>query len=166
MNARDKRGARADEGRHADMAIRRLDALDDRCVALLTTTNFVVLSTLSASGSPHASPTWVDTDGAHILLNTEGDRVWPRNLARDPRVACVVLNHENPYEYVSISGRALPAEEVGASEHADRLAKRYLGLDVYPHAGRSRVIIRIVPERVVHIYPPDGGVLDETLQGG
>jgi PPOX class probable F420-dependent enzyme len=149
---------------YADMGIRRLTALDERCMPILTSTNFAVLSTLSKSGDPHGAPMWIDSDGTDLLVNTETYRAWAKNLARDPRVASVIVNNENPYEYLSIHGRAQEPEAKGAQEHADKLAKRYLGIDKYPHSDRPRRIIRIAPVRIAHIHPPTGGILEETLE--
>jgi PPOX class probable F420-dependent enzyme len=153
----------ATEAIYADMGMRRTTGIDDRHLPLLTSTNFVVVSTLGASGAPHGAPMWVDTDGTDLLLNTETYRVWAKNLARDPRVSCVIMDNGNPYQYLLVRGRARAPESEGAQEHADKLAKRYLGIDKYPHAGRPRKIIRVVPEHVAFIHPPTGGVLEQTL---
>jgi hypothetical protein len=71
-------------------------------------------------------------------------------MRRDPRVALSMQDPANPDHYVQICGRVTAIEEAGADEHVDRLAKRYLGVDRYPHRqpGEVRVIYTIEPERV------------------
>jgi PPOX class probable F420-dependent enzyme len=124
--------------------------IDGRAEELLTARNFGNVATLRRDGSVLAVPVWVDVHDGRPALNTAEGRIWPRNLERDPRVTLTVTNMENPYEYVSISGRVAERTREGADEHIDALAKRYLGADIYPgrQPGEQRVIIRIEPERV------------------
>ena len=74
------------------------------------------------------------------------------DLRRDPRVTLTVLNHEKPYEFVSIRGRLVEDTHEGADEHIDKLAKKYMGVDSYPfrQEGEQRVTFKIRPERVIH----------------
>jgi len=128
-------------------------AIDGRAEELLKEKNFVVISTLRQDGTIHATPAWIDIqDGCPVVNSAEG-RAWPTNLKRDPRVTLTVQNLENPYEYVTIRGRVSEQTTVGADEHIDSLAKKYLGQDTYPYRqpGEQRVILRIEPEHV-HVY--------------
>ena len=61
-----------------------------------------------------------------------------------------VLDPTDSYRYVSVRGEATLTED-GARDHIDRLAKRYFGVDEYPHHGEEsgpRVIVRIPAETV------------------
>ncbi|MCS6817843.1 MAG: PPOX class F420-dependent oxidoreductase [Blastocatellia bacterium] len=111
---------------------------------------FAVLATLMPDGSPQVTPVWCDFDGTHVLVNSARGRVKDRNMRRDPRVALVILDPENPYRYVEIRGRVVEITEEGADAHIDRLAKKYLGLETYPYRqpGEVRVLYKIRPERV------------------
>lgn len=164
----DSRGCAPAQEIHATLAIRRLSAIDESIAGLLRAKNFVVVSTLAKNGSIHSTPMWVDTDGQHVLLNTERNRAWPRNLARDARVTCTVMNHEVPYEFVEIRGRAIGPIAEGAVAHVDFLARKYLDLATYPHHDPEspRVLFKVVPEKVVHMSPPQAGALPEALDGG
>jgi PPOX class probable F420-dependent enzyme len=88
-------------------------------------------------------------DGRAVLNTAEG-RAWQRNLERDPRVTLTVQNMENPYEYLAIRGRADAPTTVGADEHIDAMAKKYMDKDEYPmrQPGEQRVIIRVEPDHV------------------
>jgi PPOX class probable F420-dependent enzyme len=151
---------------HASLAIRRPETLDEPAARLLRARNFVVVCTIAKSGAIQAKPMWVDTDGEHVILNSEIDRGWVRNLQRDPRVTCTVMNLEVPYEFVEISGRALPPSVQGGVEHADFLAAKYLGLEEYPHhdPDNPRVLVKVVPERIIHMSPPVTGPLQDALE--
>ncbi len=74
-------------------------------------------------------------------------------MDRDPRVALLVYDQENPYEYVEVRGKAGdPDTSQEADDHIDRLAKKYLDADSYPfrQEGEQRVKYVIEAERVRH----------------
>jgi PPOX class probable F420-dependent enzyme len=111
---------------------------------------FAHLATVNPDGSPQVTPVWVDFDGTHIRFNTARGRVKDKNLGRNPKVALAVMDPENPYRYLRVSGRIAEVTEQGADQHIDALAKKYLGQDRYPfrRPGEVRVIFKILPERV------------------
>lgn len=125
--------------------------LTERAKKLLTEDHyFAVVSTLMPDGSPQSSVVWIDSDGENVLFNTAEGRVKPRNLRRDPRVSVTIYDPENPFETVSIRGRAVEITTEGADEHIDKLAKKYTGNDRYPfrQPGEQRLLVRIVPDRI------------------
>jgi PPOX class probable F420-dependent enzyme len=150
-------GAKTEPETIGGLLIRRPSAIDGPVRRLLDAQNVCTVCTFAADGSIHAQPVWVDTDGEDVLLNSVGDRAWMRNLRRSPRVTCNVVNLENPYEFVEIRGRASAATRTGADEHIHRMARKYLGLDAYPWMSpdQPRVLLRVKPERIVHMYPGD-----------
>lgn len=122
---------------------------------LATGPNYAVISTLMPGGHIQTQPVWVDSDGEHILVNTEIHRAKFRNISADPRVTVVVKNRDNHYNWSEIRGRVV--ETVGGQEardHIDKLAKKYMGVDDYPNPIKSeRVMLKIAPERTVD-WPP------------
>ena len=64
-------------------------------------------------------------------------------------MALSIVDPDNPYRYVGVMGRVEITDQ-GGDAHIDRLAKKYLGQDRYPHRqpGEVRVIYKIAPERV------------------
>ena len=114
---------------------------------------FAGFATLMADGTPQVTPVWCDFDGRHVIINTARGRVKTRNMERDKRVGLAIMDPQNPYRYLSIQGRIVEMTEQGASEHIDRMAKKYLGKDKYPFAapGEVRVLVKIQPERI-HSY--------------
>ena len=69
-------------------------------------------------------------------------------MRRDPRVALAIQDPDNPYRYLEVRGRVVEITEEGADAHIDRMAKKYMGLDKYPHRapGEVRVLYKIKPE--------------------
>lgn len=110
---------------------------------------FANLATLMPDGKPQVTPVWCDFDGKHVLVNSAKGRVKDRNMRRDPRVSLALIDPDNPYRYLQLQGRVVEITETGADQHIDRLAKKYLGVDKYPHRqpGEVRVIYKIEPDR-------------------
>jgi PPOX class probable F420-dependent enzyme len=108
---------------------------------------FANLATLMPDGTPQVTPVWFDyTDGV-IRVNTAKGRVKARNMKEGVPVALAIMDPDNPYRYIQIRGRVRRVVEVGADQHIDSLAKKYLGKDKYPFAqpGEMRVMYEIEP---------------------
>ncbi len=126
--------------------------LTEKAMRLLTGKNFAFVATLNKDGSPHLTPTWVDTDGKNVLVNTALGRKKTINVTRDPRVTVGVFELANPYEYVSISGKvAKQVRGKEADEHIDKLAMKYTGATKYTRTtpNEKRVLLVIRPSKVI-----------------
>jgi len=112
---------------------------------------FANLVTLMPNGDPQVTPTWCDYDGRHVLINSARGRQKDRNVARDPRVALSILDPDNPYRYLEIRGKVVEITEQGADDHINRMAKKYLGKEIYPYRkpGEVRVLYKVAPARVL-----------------
>jgi len=106
------------------------------------------LTTLRADGSPHSTVIWVDTTDDAVLFNTARGRAKERYMLNDPRVSVLVIDPQDAYRWVAVSGTAELIEE-GADDHIDRLAKKYLDADSYPfrNPAETRVTVRITPDK-------------------
>jgi PPOX class probable F420-dependent enzyme len=111
---------------------------------------FANLATVGADGAPQITPVWFDWDGTHLRFNTVKGRVKDKNLRRSPKVALAIMDPDNPYRYLQIRGRVVDTTESGADAHIDSLAKKYMGVDKYPHRkpGEVRVIYKVALDRV------------------
>jgi PPOX class probable F420-dependent enzyme len=111
--------------------------------------NFGILGTVRPDGSPQLTSVWIDWDGQHVLFNTSEGRMKERYLRRDARATLLVADRNDPYKWVSVSGRVDLTNE-GADEHTDKLAKKYLGVEEYPwrDPAETRVIGRLNVEHV------------------
>ena len=107
------------------------------------------VTTLRRDGSPHTTVVWVDVDTDEVIFNTAVGRAKERYLRKDPRVSLIVVDPEDPYRWVSVSGTAELSTE-GADAEIDKLAKKYLGKDEYPWRSpdEQRINVHIRPERV------------------
>jgi PPOX class probable F420-dependent enzyme len=107
-----------------------------------------VVTDLRPDGSPHSTIVWVDVDDDGVSINTAHGRAKPRYIAQDGRVSLTVVDPQDPYRWLSVSGTATLVDD-GADDQIDRLAKKYIGADSYPfrQPGERRVSVRIVVER-------------------
>lgn len=125
--------------------------LDVSVRELLEGKNFAFVSTVNADGSPHVAPTWVDTDGAHVFINTSIGSVKARNVKRDQRVTIAITEQANPYNLAIIRGVVvMQTSGPSATDRIDKLAKRYMGLDEFPDRklATEQVTWKIKPIRV------------------
>jgi len=129
-----------------------LAELSERAKKLLKGKNFAFVATLNKDGTPQLTPTWVDTDGEHVLVNTALGRQKSRNVARDPRVTVGVFDLSNPYDYISIGGKVVKkVTGKAADDHIDKLSMKYRGEPKYKrwNPDEKRVILMIRPTKGV-----------------
>ena len=108
-----------------------------------------VVTTLREDGSPHSTIVWVDVEDGKPSFNTASGRAKPKHLEHDPRASLLVVDPNNSYKWVAVSGHAQVTEE-GADAQIDKLAKKYIGKDEYPwrDPAEQRLKVLIEPEKV------------------
>jgi PPOX class probable F420-dependent enzyme len=108
-----------------------------------------VLTTLRQDGSPHSTIVWVDVEDGKPSFNTALGRAKPHHLQHDPRASLLVVDPNDSYKWVAVSGRTQLTED-GADAQIDKLAKKYLGKDEYPwrKPTETRVKVLIEPSKV------------------
>ena len=123
--------------------------LDDKTRRFLEQPFVGTVTTLRPDGSPHSTIVWVDTDTDEVMFNTAAGRAKEKHLREDPRVSLLVVDPENTYKWVAVSGTAELTTE-GADDQIDKLAKKYLDADSYPwrKPEEQRLTVRIRPEHV------------------
>jgi PPOX class probable F420-dependent enzyme len=122
---------------------------DESTRALLDGKNFANVATLRPDGAPQTSVVWMKREGDTVLFSSLEDRQKVRNLRHDPRVSLSVLDLANPYASVEIRGTAEILPDPGKRLPYE-LSHKYLGID--PPAEKddqTRVIIRVVPQKIV-----------------
>ena len=124
--------------------------LDEDTVRLAQGKNLATVVTLMPDGQPQALLTWVDTDGEHLLVNTEPQRQRAKNVRRNPRITVLIHSDSDPWDWSEVRGRVV--DTVGGSEareHIDKLSRKYTGTAYQPPVGpEGRVILKVAPDKV------------------
>ncbi|HEX7992399.1 MAG TPA: PPOX class F420-dependent oxidoreductase [Streptosporangiaceae bacterium] len=110
--------------------------------------NHVAIATIEPSGRPQTSLVWAKTDGDDVLFSTIKGRRKYANLTRDPRISALVYDGTDPYTYAEVRGVATITDDPEA-ELINELALKYTGQPFGYRPGEQRVIVRIVPDKVV-----------------
>lgn len=125
-------------------------ALDEDTIRLAKGANLATVVTLMPDGHPQALLTWVDTDGEHLLVNTEPIRQRAKNLARDPRITVLIHSADNAWDWAEVRGTV--TETIGgqpAREHIDELSRKYNGTAYQrPIGPAGRIILKVSPKKV------------------
>lgn len=97
--------------------------LTSEASAFLERPLFATLATINPDGSPNQAVIWYALRDGAFLINSREDRVWPRNLRRDPRASLAV---EDGYNWVGVRGSVeVVDEQQRAQADIAALARRY-----------------------------------------
>lgn len=125
-------------------------ALDEDVVRLAKGPNLATVVTLMPDGQPQALLTWVDTDGEHLLVNTEPQRQRFKNISRDPRITVLIHAADNAYDWAEVRGHvAATVNGDEARAHIDALSQKYMGTPYrMPVGPKGRVILEIAADKI------------------
>ena len=131
------------------------DTLEGRARDIIAAKNYAHVSIPRADGTIQTVIVWADAEDGNVTLNSAEGRTWPNNLRRAGTATVTVMADNDPYEWVSVTGRLAEDTHDGADAHIDSLAKKYLDADSYPYRqpGEQRIRFVLAPERV-HYQPP------------
>jgi len=131
------------------------DTLEGRAHDIIAAKNYAHLAIPRHDGTVQTVIVWAHADGGEVLINSAEGRTWPENLRRAGTATVTVMADNDPYEWVSVTGRLAGDTHESADAHIDFLAKKYLDADSYPYRreGEQRIKFTLRPERV-HYQPP------------
>ncbi len=130
--------------------------IPDSHAHILESKALLQLAIVLKDGTPQVSPVWFDTEGDLIRINSVRGRLKDKVMRARPAVAAAIVDPENPFSWLGIRGTVVEITEEGAEAHIDLLAKKYLGVEIYPNRqpGQVRVLYKIRPEKVFTMAPP------------
>ena len=115
---------------------------------------WAVLTSLRKSGSPVSSVVAYARDGDELVVSTPGMTFKRRTIEADERVNLCIINNEEPFNFVSVEGRA--SVEKDDLVRRTRLVFQNIESTGYQEPEdlegwletQQRVILRITPDRV------------------
>lgn len=101
-------------------------ALAPRIRDFLAATRFASIATVDPDGGPRQAVVWYRLDGDEIVLNSAIGRRWPANLLRDERISLTILDEDDGYRWVGLTGlvTAIREQEAAQADIAE-MARRY-----------------------------------------
>ncbi len=110
-------------------------------------------TTINPDGRPHTVPVWCDFDGEHVRINTPAATRKFRNLQVNPRLSLLVIDPQNSGHWIEIQGYVLEIKDAahGATDHINKLSKKYTGNPVYQPYGASGINRQMVVIEAVKI---------------
>ncbi|WP_433051989.1 PPOX class F420-dependent oxidoreductase [Dactylosporangium sp. CS-033363] len=126
--------------------------LPERLQGLLAQPNPAVIATVRQDGQPVSVATWYVFEEGRILVNMDAGRKRLAYLREEPRVSLTVLDKENWYTHISLTGTVAELREDPDLADIDRIAKHYTG-EQYANRERPRVTA-VVEITSWHVWPP------------
>lgn len=125
---------------------------DSEIDAFLDERHSLVLATLRRDGTPHLTTVWYRWDGSSLWITTNDARAKYRNIQRDPRVSALIDAPARESAVTVYGAARVAARGDGAYEGAMAVVSRYVedgAAYLAARSGEGRVLIEIVPERIV-----------------
>ena len=132
------------------------EQIPDSHAHLLHAKALLFLATTMKDGSPQVSPLWFSVDDNFILVNSAKGRIKDKNMRRNEKVSLAIVDPDNAFLWMGIQGSVVDITEIGADDHVDLLARKYLGVDSYPNRQKDqvRVIYKVRADKVYTMDPP------------
>ena len=113
---------------------------------LLTTDVPAHLTAVAGDGSLVTHVVWVDFDGEHILTGSPAGSYKGRVFRRRPQVSISVVDPQDPWRRLSISGHVVDIRPDEGLALINKLSQRYTGTP-YPRPDPREIFV-IEPDRV------------------
>jgi hypothetical protein len=123
-----------------------MQVIPDHLVDLVTTDNVAHVTFTEADGSLVTHVLWIDYDGQHLMIWGRTNSYKSKASRARPHVAVSVVDRQNPWRRLSISGRVTDYRPDVGHEFINKLAWRYTNMP-YPRAPESEVLV-ITPDRI------------------
>lgn len=112
----------------------------------------VVIATRREDGSVQLNPVWFELRDGFLWLNSNTNRIWPKNLQRDRELTMLLVDPKTPDRYAQIRGRLVSLIPDPEHEFIDRLSQRYTGKKFRElEPGEHRVTFKIQPVAVTGV---------------
>jgi PPOX class probable F420-dependent enzyme len=104
------------------------------------------VSYLNRMGQIVTYPMWVDFDGEHLVVSSPVGSRKGKAFRQRPQVAVSIVGTNNPWHWLSVSGRVVDIQPDDNLEFIDRMSRKYTGSDYQRRTPRE--IFKIAIDRV------------------
>jgi PPOX class probable F420-dependent enzyme len=104
----------------------------------LSKPNPSVIASIRPDGTPHTAATWYVWEGGRVLVNMDESRKRLDYLRQNPNVSITVLDENEWYRQVTLSGRVVSLDPDPDLADIDRISSHYLN-NPYGQRDRGRV---------------------------
>jgi PPOX class probable F420-dependent enzyme len=135
------------------MVAQKSPVIPEKYEDLLHSKALAHVATIGPDGAPQNNPVWFDWDGKYLYFSQTTTRQKARNLERDPRIAFSIVDPENDYRYLEVRGRFVRVDPDPERAFINKMANKYLGVEVYPwhREGDERIVIVVEPEHTTQM---------------
>ncbi|GAA3450205.1 PPOX class F420-dependent oxidoreductase [Dactylosporangium matsuzakiense] len=125
--------------------------LPENLQQLLARPNPAVIATVRPDGQPVSVATWYLLEQDRIIVNMDAGRKRLAYLRQEPRVSLTVLDGEDWYTHVSVTGTVAEIYDDTDMADIDRIATHYTGK---PYANRSNGrVTAVIDIKSWHVWP-------------
>ena len=114
-----------------------------------------VVASLRGDGNPQSTPVWFRHDGQTIIIWTDKNRHWVKNVMRDARVSFSIQDDIPPFAALTLRGSGEVVDQLNESglQEAKDICRRYIGDDevdgyVEGYWPQLHTFVKIHPERI------------------
>jgi PPOX class probable F420-dependent enzyme len=101
--------------------------LPPRIRAFLDAPRFASIATLDPDGAPRQAVVWYLVEGDELVINSAQGRRWPANLRRDGRISLTIVDQQDGYSWIGLTGTvtAVIDDQPAAQGDIARMARIY-----------------------------------------
>jgi PPOX class probable F420-dependent enzyme len=80
---------------------------------------FASIATLDPDGGPRQAVVWYLVEADELVINSAQGRRWPANLRRDPRISFTIVDPQDGYNWVGLTGEVVEVVDDQSRSQAD-----------------------------------------------
>jgi PPOX class probable F420-dependent enzyme len=94
-------------------------SLPDHILRFIDAPKFASIATVDPDGGPRQAVVWYLVEGERLVINSADGRRWPANLRRDPRIGFTVIDPDDGYNWVGLTGEVTDVSDDQSIAQAD-----------------------------------------------
>jgi PPOX class probable F420-dependent enzyme len=105
---------------------------------------FGALGTIRPDDTVQVNPMWFEYDGEHVRFTHTKKRQKFRNLQHNPSMSLVLINPDDPQDYLEVRGRLVETIDDPEGDFYVRLGRRYGDPDTEPPPDKADRVVLVM----------------------